>query len=129
MINLRIITPDGVYKEVTTSIINVTSSDGERGILPNHMPVVFMLNIGKLQTEEDGVRKDYAIAGGMFYFENNEAKMLVHAIEAKEDIDIARALASKERQLEKLESKDPNIDMKRAAIALTRALNRLKVAG
>lgn len=129
MINLKIITPQGVYKELETSIINVTSMDGERGILPNHMPVVFMLDIGRLQTEENGVRKDYAISGGLFYFEKNEANVIVSAIEAKEDIDVQRALSSKERQLEKLNSNDPNWDLKRAEVSLKRAMNRIKIAG
>ena len=129
MINLKIITPKGLYKEVETTIVNVTSADGERGILPNHMPVVFMLDIGRLQTIENGVRKDYAISSGLFYFENNEASVIVSSIEAKEDIDIQRALSSKARQLEKLNSNDPDWDLKRAEVALKKAINRIKIAG
>jgi len=129
MINLEIITPRGLYRIIETTIINVTSKDGERGILPNHVPVTFMLDIGKLETEEDGVRKEYAIVGGIFYFENKHAKMLVDSIEAKEEIDVERALASKQRQLDKLNNKDTNIDIKRAEVALKRALNRIKIAG
>lgn len=129
MIKVKIVTPDGLYKELETSIINVTSVDGERGILPNHMPIVFMLDIGKLETEENGVRVQYAISGGMFYFENNNANILVNAIETKDEIDKQRAIESKERQLQKLTKKDPNIDIKRAEIALKRALNRIKIAG
>ena len=129
MIKVKIITPDGLYKELETPIINVTSVDGERGILPNHMPTVFMLDIGKLETEENGIRVQYAISGGMFYFEKNEANILVNAIESKDEIDKQRAIDSRERQLEKLAKKDPNMDLKRAEIALKRAMNRIKIAG
>lgn len=128
MINVKIITPNGLYKELKTPIITITSKDGERGILENHMPVVFALKIGKLETIEDEIRKIYAISGGMFYFENNEAKILVDAIEAKEDIDIARAHASKERQLKRINNKDSNYDLKRAEIALKKAINRINIA-
>lgn len=129
MINASIITPNGLYKEIKTPIINVTSVDGERGILSNHMPVVFVLDIGKLETVENEIRKIYAISGGVFYFQNNEAKILVNSIEDKDDIDVKRAIASKERQIKRLESKDSNYDLKRAEISLRKAINRIKIAG
>ena len=128
MIDVKIVTPHGTYKEFNTPFINITSKDGERGILPNHVPVVFMIDIGKLETNEDNMDHLYAVNGGMFYFENNKATILVDTIEAKEDIDLKRAIASKDRQLSKLEKKDPNIDLKRAEVALKRALNRIKIA-
>lgn len=128
MIKAKVVTPNGIYKQFDTPFINITSKDGERGILPNHVPVVFMLDIGKMETSENGEKKLYAISGGMFYFENKQANIIVNSIEAKEDIDVNRALASKERQLEKLEKKDPNMDLKRAQVALKRALNRIEIA-
>lgn len=129
MIKTQIVTPEGLYKEFDTSIITITTTDGERGILENHMPTVLIVDIGKLETIEDEKRRIYAISEGVFCFENNEAKILVNSIEAKEDIDVDRALASKERQLKKLESKDENIDLKRAEISLRKAINRIKIAG
>lgn len=129
MINARVVTPDGVYKEIETPFINITSKDGIRGILPNHIPVVFMLDIGKMETSENGEKKLYAISGGMFYFENKHANIIVNAIESKEDIDIKRAQEAKDRSLNRIEKKDPNLDLKRAQVALRRALNRLEIAG
>ena len=45
MIHVRIITPKGIYKEFDTPILNIPTVDGERGLLPNHMPLVTMLQI------------------------------------------------------------------------------------
>lgn len=129
MIKTKIVTPLGLYKEFYTPIITLTTTDGERGILPSHMPTVLILDIGKLETIENEKRQTYAISEGVFCFKNDEAKILVNAIEAKEDIDVNRAIASKERQLKKLESKDENIDLKRAEISLRKAINRIKIAG
>ena len=50
MIHCRIVTPHGVYKEVDTSILNIETQDGQRGILPEHMPIETMLRIGKMTT-------------------------------------------------------------------------------
>ena len=57
MIHCRIVTPHGVYKEMETPIINIETDEGQRGILPNHMPLVTMLKIGRMETEEKGKRR------------------------------------------------------------------------
>ena len=74
MIHCRIVTPHGVYKEVDTSILNIETQDGQRGILPEHMPIVTMLRIGKMTTIESGKRMEYAVTGGLFYFRDNNAE-------------------------------------------------------
>lgn len=127
MIHCRIVTPQGVYKEMDTPILNVETNDGQQGILPNHMPLVTMLKIGRMSTTEDGQRVEYAIAGGLLYFTPNQAQILTDAIESKEEIDAERAESAKQRAMQHLHSGDPNEDLKRATVALEKALNRLNV--
>ena len=127
-LHVRIVTPEGVYKELDTPIVNIQTTDGDQGVLPNHMPLVTMLKIGHMTTDENGVRETYAVAGGLFYFRDNQAEILTDAIENKKDIDSDRAEKAKERAEKRIESKDQNIDLKRAELALKKALNRLNVA-
>ncbi len=129
MIHCRIVTPHGVYKEMDTPIINVDTEDGQRGILPNHMPIVMMLKIGRMETEENGTRQEYAVAGGLFYFRDNLAEILTDAIENRNEIDVERAARAKERAEKRLASDDPNYDLQRARIALQKAINRMNVKG
>jgi len=126
-IHCRIVTPKGVYREMDASILTIETEEGQQGILPNHMPLVTMLKIGKLAAEEKEGRRNYAIAGGLFYFRDNQADILTDAIEAKEEIDETRAEAARRRAEERLASRDPNVDLKRAEAALSKALNRLSV--
>ena len=126
MINVRIVTPNGLYKETIASIVNVVSLDGERGILPNHMPIVVSLKISKMELAEEK-REVYAIAGGMLYFKDNECTILTPAIENKEDIDLRRAEEAKERAEKRIH--DPNMDQNRAEVALRKAMNRISVKG
>ena len=126
MINVRIVTPNGLYKETIASIVNVVSLDGERGILPNHMPIVVSLKISKMELAEEK-REVYAIAGGMLYFKDNECTILTPAIENKEDIDLRRAEEAKGRAEKRIH--DPNMDQKRAEVALRKAMNRISVKG
>ncbi|SJZ39421.1 ATP synthase F1 subunit epsilon [Anaerorhabdus furcosa] len=129
MILCKIVTPFGKYKELETPILNVRNSVGEMGILPNRVPIVTMLEISKMTTVENGEREEYAIGGGLLYFKENEAMILVDSIENKKEIEKERALAAKARAESLLNSKDESVDIKRAELSLKRAMNRLKVVG
>ena len=129
MIHCRVVTPNGVYKEMDTTILNVVSTDGQLGILPKHIPLVTMLKISEMTTVEEGNRESYAISGGLLYFENDVAMILVDSIENKKDIDLNRAQPALHRAEERLKSKSPDVDTLRAQAALMRALNRVKVSG
>ena len=128
-LHVRIVTPKGIYKELDTPIINIQTLDGDEGILPNHMPLVTMLKVGHMTADENGTRETYAVAGGLFYFRDNTAEILTDAIENKNEIDTGRAQKAKERAENRIHSSDPSIDLKRAELALKKAMNRLDVAG
>ena len=124
MIEVRMVTPNGLYKKTTAKIISAISEDGQRGILPSHMPLVMTLKISRLEMEEEK-REVYAVAGGMLYFKDDKCTILSPAIENKTEIDLDRANDSKKRAMERLENK--NGDLKRAELSLKRALNRIDV--
>lgn len=126
-IHVRIITPLGLYREFDTPYLNFQTTDGDRGILPNHMPLVTSLKIGKMSSEENGVRNYYAVSGGLLYFHNNVAEILTDSIENRDEIDADRARNSKKRAEDRLSGKQENVDIRRAQLSLARALNRLTV--
>jgi F-type H+-transporting ATPase subunit epsilon len=126
MFKVQVITPLGDNKTIETNILNVRTSNGDIGILANHMPIVAMLQISMMSTVESDGRHRYALAGGVLYFANNIATILTDAIERSDEIDIERALKAKERA--EKEIKDPNSDIKKAEVSLKRALNRIDVA-
>ena len=129
MIALKIITPLGLYMECNIEAVNVKTVEGYRTILSNHIPVVAMLATCKCSLKENGVYKDYALAGGLLQMSNNEMRILTDAIEGKEDIDLERAKKAKERAEKRLVKKDAHMDAKRAEIALLKAINRINVYG
>ncbi len=127
MIQVKIITVNGTYKICDATILNVVTTNGQMGILPNHMPLVAMLQISKLTFDTDNQREEYAIAGGMLYFNNNVATILVDTIESPSDIDVERATKAKLRAEKLLSENSDKIDVNRAEIALKKALNRLSL--
>lgn len=127
MFKVRIVTPTGLYKETEASILNIVTTEGQRGILSNHMAIVCMLVISKMTIEETDGRREYAIGQGMVYFKDNLATLLIDTIESKEEIDLPRAVEAKARAEKRIQSQEG--DLKRAEIALKKAINRINVKG
>ena len=129
MIALKIITPLGLYKECEVEAVNVKTVEGERTILPHHVPLVAMLATCRCSLKENGVYQDYALAGGLLQMSNNEMRILTDAIEGRAEIDIERAKRAKERAEKRLPKQDERTNIKRAEVALAKAINRINVYG
>lgn len=127
--DVKIITPTGLYKQCQAIQINARSVEGEFGLLSNHMPMVAMLEISKLEIVDENDSKEYAISGGMLHFANNEVRILTDAIEGEEEIDLARAEKAKARAEKRLASQETEVNMRRAEVALRKAINRMNVKG
>jgi len=128
MFTVQIITPDTKERLIETTILNIVTPQGQMGILANHMPIVTMIEISMMTTIEKGERKEYAIGGGLLFFKDNQATILADAVEAEKEIDVQRAIAAKERAEARLKLNQSDIDVKRAEIALKKALNRIDVS-
>ncbi len=125
MIRCRIITPTGVYKECDAKLLNVVTTSGQMGILPKHMPIVSMLQVAHMSIDEPEGREVYAVSGGMIYFADDVATLLVQAIENIKDIDVNRATEAMKRAQERIKEHRSDLDIARAEAALKRAINRL----
>jgi F-type H+-transporting ATPase subunit epsilon len=129
MISLKIVTPLGEYFNQPVKSINVRTVEGQIGLLPNHMPLVAALVPCKLAiVNEAGEKREYAISGGFLHFDDNKALLLTDAAEGHDEIDLERAKAAYERARKRIDKKDSTTNMKRAELALQRAMNRINVA-
>ena len=101
---------------------------GQLGILPQHAPLMTMLQSGDLLIRKDNEEQYLAITGGFLEVRPDEVIILADACERAEEIDIARAQAAKRRAEESLKERLPGVDIAAAEAALCRSLARLKVA-
>lgn len=131
---LKVVTPFGVFFEGDIESLNICTKQGYLTILANHIPLISPLKIETMtfRVKSSGNSKNTinetrvcALAGGIMYVDKDQTKIIANACEYKEDIDINRALAAKERAEKRLEAKNENINIKRAEIALRKALNRI----
>ncbi len=127
MFLIKVITPQSKVRLINTSILNIVTPNGEMGLLSHHMPLITMIKVSKLSTIEEDGRHNYAVAGGVLFFKDNEATLLTDAFESQEEIDLQRALAAKERAEDRLKSGDNDIDERRAKAALMKAINRISL--
>lgn len=125
-LHLKITTHEKVVFDSDVDEIYSKSTQGEFGVLPNHIPFMCGLAIGVTKVVVDGKTLHFATMGGIFQLQNNEALILAQAAENADDIDATRAEKARKRAQERLENAENGIDVDRAEIALARAMARLK---
>ena len=127
-VTVNIVTPDGpVYDAEVTMVIAKTTA-GEIGVLAGHIPMVAPLAIGAVKLKKaDGKDDLVAVGGGFIEVRPDKISILSSAAELATSIDAARAQEAKARAEQRLQSKQDDIDFKRAELALQRAINRIKV--
>ena len=103
---------------------------GYFGILRGHTPFVSSLQPGVFTfILPRGQKKTMAISGGFLLTDGEKAIVLADSAEAPEEIDMERAMASRDRAQERLNEASPDLDILRAKASLARAMVWLKVAG
>ena len=128
--NLSIVTPDRVaYDSDDVEMVKVRTIDGDRGIMPNHEPLLTGLDIGIIKIEAESGEEIFSATQGYMEVKPDEVTVLVGAAEHSEEINVDRALEAKEEAEKMLDQKhEDHIDEKQAEIALEKALNRLQAS-
>lgn len=127
-IHFKIITHEKIVYEDDVDAVYTKGTDGEFGVLIDHVPFMSALDIGVTKTIKDNNEEFFSTMGGVFQFKNNEAVILTEVAEKGKDIDIPRAQSAKERAEARLGTVEASNDVKRANLALAKAMARLKAA-
>jgi F-type H+-transporting ATPase subunit epsilon len=126
---LEIVSPDRVVYSGEVTSFSAPGTEGGFQVLVNHAPLLSSLETGEMKVKSvDGGDTHYATSGGFVEVRGNHVVALVEAAERADEIDVARARASRERAEQRLRTPTPDMDVDRARASLFRALNRLRVA-
>lgn len=128
-IHIKVITHEKTVFEDDIDELYVKSTDGEIGILKDHIPVMCALDVGVSKIVKNKTSKCLAVMGGILQFSNNRATILTDVADLDCDIDITRARQAKERAEARLKAKDENTDTMRAQFALAKAMARISAFG
>lgn len=125
---LEIITPERIFYEGDALMVELTTSEGEIGVYPRHIPATMIVAPGVLTiTQEDGTKRQAALMSGFLEITQDSMSILAEVAEWPEEIDQERVKRAKQRAQERLNAKTANIDLARAEMALKRALIREKM--
>jgi len=127
--HLEIVTIERKVFDDHVNMVIAPGSEGVLGILPRHTPLLTALSYGELQIKKEGEEDQFfAIGGGFMEVQPQHVVVLADAADRADEIDLARAEASRRRAEEYLARSKEEIDFERAEAALRRAQIRLKVA-
>lgn len=127
-ISLEIVTAERAVYSDQVDIVVAPGIEGQLAILPQHAPLMTMLQPGELLVRKDGEEQSIFVSGGFLEVQGNKVTVLADTAERAEDIDIARAEEARHRAEQRIAMPPAQADHARAQAALLRSLVRLKVA-
>ncbi|MCI8642848.1 MAG: ATP synthase F1 subunit epsilon [Lachnospiraceae bacterium] len=125
---LQVIAPDRVFLEEDADMVELTTTEGEIGVLKDHIPLTAIVAPGILRIKKDGQQKEAALLEGFVEILPDKVVILAESCEWPEEIDINRANEAKIRAERRLKSADAEMNEARAELALRRSLVRLALA-
>ncbi len=128
-LNLEIVTPFGKIFNAEIVSCTIPGSKGQFQILKDHAALISTVDIGSVKVEYPDSKSDnLTVAGGFCEVKDNAIELITESAEFTKEIDVERAESAKKRAEERLASKNEDIDVSRAKLALLRSINRLKLS-
>jgi F-type H+-transporting ATPase subunit epsilon len=85
------VTPDRTVYSEPVEMVTVQGSEGQMGILPNHMPLIAQLAPGEMIVQREGRKQSMAVGQGLLWVAKDAISVLTDMAVAVEDIDEASA--------------------------------------
>ena len=116
-----------VYTENDVDMVIAPGTDGTLGILPRHAPLITTLSHGELRVKKGNTEQSIVVFGGFMEVTGEKVIVLADSAERAEEIDLARAEASRTRAEESIRNRGAAGDLAEAELSLRRAAVRLQV--
>ena len=124
---LKVVTPTGGFYDGDVSMVELTTTEGEIGIYPDHIPLTAVVAPGVLKIHENGGEKEAALMSGFITILTEQVAIMAEVVEWPDEIDYHRAEEARSRAERRLSSGQADLDVVRAEAALKRALVRLNL--
>lgn len=127
--HLRIISPNRVFYEGDVQMLEINTTEGEIGILKNHIPLTSVLAPGVCfihETEEE--IKVAAVHSGFIEVLQDQVTVLAETAEWPNEIDVNRADESRIRAERRLQENPMGTNIARATLSLKRSAARIEAA-
>jgi len=126
-IKLEIVTPDAKIFSDDVDMVTLTGSEGEMGILPQHMPLMTQLVAGEIIAQKGRDTIFIAVGDGFVQVTGDRVAVLTDmAIEA-DDIDEAKAEEARRLAEARLSQKITDEEAAHIRAALAHSMTQIKV--
>jgi F-type H+-transporting ATPase subunit epsilon len=126
-IKLEIVTPEAKTFSEDVDMVTLTGTDGEMGILPQHMPLMTGLVAGEIVARKDGVNIFLAVGDGFVQVTGDRVAILTDMAIRAENIDEAKAEEARQRAEARLAEKLTEEDAAMVSAVLANSLALLMV--
>jgi len=124
-IHVEVVSTERSLLSVDATEIYARTLEGEVGILPNHQPALFALDIGVVRvTTVDGEVERIAVHHGFLFFRNNQLVILADIAEVASHIDADRA----RQRLQDMEKRREKSQDARVLASIRKQEARLSIA-
>lgn len=120
---LEVVAPERIFYEGDVTFLEFTTTEGNMGVYPNHVPLTAIIAPGVLRIHENDEVKEAALMSGFIQILQDKITILAESVEWPHEIDENRAKEAEIRARRRIEE-GSGIDMNRAELALKRALIR-----
>ena len=125
-LNLKVYTPTREFFDGSATMVEFTTTEGNVGIYPKHVPTTAIIAPGTLTINSDTQEKRCAtLMSGFVEIEEESVTILAEVCEWPDEIDEARANEARIRAERRISEKAADLDLSRAELALKRALVRI----
>lgn len=124
---LRVITPDKQFYEGDVTMVELTTTEGNIGVFPEHIPLTAVVAPGVLKIHEGAEVKEAALMSGFITILPDSLTIMAETVEWPDEIDFNRAQEAKTRAEKRIAAHEAELDVLRAELALKRALVRLEM--
>lgn len=128
LFQLQIISPDRIFYDGEVAMVEVKTTEGDMGILRDHIPLTAIVAPGILRIHEEEGIKEAALHDGFIEVLKDKVTILAESCEWPDEIDINRAKEAKQRAERRLKGEEGEINEARAEMALRRSLTRISLA-
>lgn len=125
---VEIITPDRIFYEGDAEFLEFSTAAGDIGVYAKHIPITTVLAPGAVIIHKGEEEIVAAVHSGFAEILGDKVTLLAEIAEWPDEIDVSRAEAAKVRAEERIANKAMETDIKRAELALRKALTRIHVA-
>ena len=126
-IKLEIITPEAKTFSDDVDMVTLTGTEGEMGILPQHMPLMTQLVAGEILARKGTENIFIAVGDGFVQVTGERVAILTDMAIRAENIDEAKAEEARQRAEARLAEKITGEDAAMVNAALVNSLAQLKV--